>query len=371
MRQHSAQLREVLALGSFDHEYTFDLYYDRERRRADMPVEDVKLNEDATGTIQQSGSLTVLWTDEFGASLSPSGIGDELAPFGAVIHLFSTITAGSFRERVLMGQYEITNVPAALDEQAVFQGQNITINSVVDIEFKELLNSVEQDRFDAPYAPRDLSSTWAELARVVGMPIVRSLPDAPISRSVVYEESRIDAIYDLAEQVGGVPHITPEGALAVRPDAWPAPVDTLERGNKGTVVEVQGALSSDGVSNRVVIRGRSDEQESILGIAEITEGPLRVRNADGSQSPFRRRTRYFSSEYVTNNDQGAAWARKQLPVVSRLSVTLDVTEFFNPLRERGDVLRLRRGEDLLLVRILDIRRDSGPEMDMTVEVAGG
>lgn len=372
MRTGSAQLREILR-GSFDHGFTLDLYYDGARRMQNVPCKNVELREDGDAKIQQSGSLTIVWTDEFAQSISPTEVGSVLAPFGSIIHLSSIVsTKEGFSERVLLGQYEITDVPLMVDEDMLFQGQLVTISSTVRIEFKERLAGVEFDRFDVPFQPSSLASTYDELGRIAQLPITRTLPDAPISRSVVYEESRLDAVYDLSEQLGGIPHMTAHGTLSQRPKDWGAPVDDLRRGDRGSVVKIGRALSASGVYNRVAVRGKTDDQTAILATAQITDGALRVANPDGSRSPFGRRTRFLSSEYVVTNDQAQGWANSELPRSSSIRAAIvPVVEIYNPLRERGDVVTLHRARDEVLARVVTVDRSADARMDLTVEVLVG
>ena len=129
-----------------------------------------------------------------------------------------------------------------------------------------------------------------------------------------------------------------------------------------------GAMSSARVYNRVVVRAAGGDQTAVLAVAEVTSGPLRVRNLDGSPSPFRARTRYLASEFVTTTHQAQAWADSELAKVSTVrSRVAEVVETFNPLRERGDVVRVERNRVWLVGRVNTIDR-SGRTQRLTVEV---
>jgi hypothetical protein len=368
VRPGSATLDGVLS-GPFDHVYVADLYYGGERRLEQVPVRDVRFSEQADADIQQSGSLTVVWTDAFARSLSPREVSDVLAPFGAELYLYSMVWAGPFLERVPLGQFVITNVPSAMDEDMMFRGQWVTVGSTVDLEFKERLAAVERDRFDVPTSANDLSSVWAELGRLTKLQLSRTVADRSIPRSVVYDENRLDAVYDLADVLDAVPHMTADGALSLRPKSWPAPVATLRRGLGGSVVSVGSSMSPEKVYNRVAFRGKSNDQEVILASTEITSGPLRTANPDGTPSPFGRKTFFVSSEYVTTSQQAQEYVQRELPRVSALrSVVVPFTETFNPRRERGDVVWIERARETLLARIVSIDRGSGATQDCTAEV---
>ena len=343
MRFASSQADGILS-GSFDHYWVADLYYNGERRLQDVPLSDVSFQEDGTAAIQQSGACTIVWTDEFGRSATPREVTDWFAPFGAQLRVFSMLIAGDFTERVEYGRFEITDVPSASDEAMEFRGQWITTGSRVELELKELTARVSAETFDVPSAPVSLTSAWDEVARISGLPLSRAVADAAIPRTVMYESVKLDAIYNLMDVVlDAVPHMTADGAMSARPNAIGEPVATLTRGDSGCLVSVGAEMSAAQVYNRVVVRATSGDQTQVLAVAEITEGPLRVRNVDGSVSPFGARTYYQSSEYVTTTGQAQAWADSTLITVSKLrAARLPVKETFNPLRERGDVVLIER-----------------------------
>lgn len=369
MRFASSSARGMLS-GSINHRWVGDLYYDGVRRIADVPLVDPRFSEDADGNVQQSGSCTVVWTDEFARSVTPTMITDAFAPFGAQLFVYSVLSAGRFSERIEYGRFEITDVPSAVDEFMRFRGDWITIGSTVDLELKELLAGVGEERFDIPSAPKSLTSTWAELARITGLPVTRTVADVPITRSIMYPESKLDATYDLMrDMLDAVPHVTADGTLAARPNVAPAPVDTLRRGERGSLVSVGSEMSARQVYNRVVVRAGTGDQVSVLAVAEVTDGPLRVKNPDGTVSPFRARTRFLSSEFVTTQAQAQAWANSELAKVSTLRArTVPVVETFNPLRERGDVVVVERPRASFTGRVLTIDRSGGATQRMTLEV---
>jgi hypothetical protein len=368
MRFGSDELRAVLT-GPHDHFWSADLYYNGVRRQQDLPIMDPQFKEDAGANIQQAGSVTVTWSDEFATSISPRAMNDPLAPFGAQLAIYANVWVGPFFERVEYGRFEITDVPSARDEQMQFQSRWLTLGSNVQLELKELLAGVAEESFDVPSAPQSLTSTWAELGRLTGYPLVRTVDDAPITRSVLYPDSKLDAVYDLMRiMLDASPHMTPQGALSARPNVWPDPVDTLLFGEG--LIDVEQGMSAAGISNRVVVRAAGGDP-TVLAVAEITSGPLRVRNSDGSVSPFRARTKYLSNEYVTTKAQAQAWADSELALVSTIRTrVVNVRETFNPLRERGDVIDIERPELVLHGRVLTIDRGAGATQTLTVEVAG-
>lgn len=368
MRFGSPQLEEVLR-GSFNHRYLADLHYDGRRVLADVPIINPRFSENGDASVQQSGSCTVVWQDYYGRSMSPTEIGDIFAPFGAELHVYDIVWLGGFMERIPLGVFRIVDVPSARDETQLFGGRTISTGSVIDLKLKELLAVVQEDRFDVPTAPTDLSSVWREMGRLTGLQLTRTLPDAQITRAVAYKEDRLEALYDLANILDGIPHMTPDGTLSLRPKDWPDPVDTLVRGPSGSIISVGRFLSSGSVYNRVTVRGKTDDGVEVLATAEIPSGPLRTLNPDGSRSPYGRRTFFVSSDLIENQAQAREYAARQLPRVSTLqAVVVPVVEKHNPLRERGDVVTIQRADTALTGRIITIERGGGQTMPMTAEV---
>jgi len=192
---------------------------------------------------------------------------------------------------------------------------------------------------------------------------------------VAYQQDRLQSVYDIADQaLDAVPFITPDGTVSMRPNEWPATVATLKGGDEGTLVSVDRGLSSASVYNKVVVRSYANGGAAVLASAEITDGRLRTRNADGSKSPYGRAPYFYSSQLITTTAQAQAYANKWLPRVSKLrSVQVVLTETFNPLREIGDVLDVQRITSGVVAeeftgRVVSIQRDDQATQTTTVAV---
>lgn len=371
MRAHPPEVETVLS-GSMTPHYEIDVLYDGETVLANVPVVDPQINDDASSAIQTSGSVTVVWQDDFGKSLTPREIGDLLSPFGAELAIYSIVNVGSVSYRVPLGVFPIFDVPSARDETALFEGFRVVTGSVVQLGFKDRFLRVQRDRFDTPGVPESLVSVYDELRRLTGMQVTQSVPDGPITRSVVYEEDRLQAVYDLAAVLDATPGLSPDGTLTLRPRAAGASVATLRPGEDATILTVGQSMTSEGVYNRVAFRGKANDKTAILATAELTQGKLRVRNEDGSPSPFGTATSFLASDYVTSRAQAQAYVERELPRVSQLgAVQVPVETLFNPLYELGDVLTLERYDRTITGRITAISRSSSGRMPMKLEVIGG
>ncbi|QWT24936.1 hypothetical protein KPL76_06155 [Subtercola sp. PAMC28395] len=374
MRYGTPSLTGALT-GSFDHWYVVDVFYDGVRVLRDVDVTNVTVDDDATALVQGSASLTIVYQGAFAETVAPTAIGDYLSPFGTKIILYALVNVGpGFAERVTLGHYEIAETPHINSTQFVFNTAILSKGDLIDLTLKDAFDAVQADRFDVPGSPPNLSSVWTEIQRLTGLPVTRTITDAPISSSVAYQEDKLHAIYDLAGSLDAVAYMTPDGTVSMRPNVWPSPVDVLKGGDEGTLVGVTRGMSNSSVYNRVVVRSYAGTTESVLASGEITDGPLRAQNVDGSLSPFRRRPMFFSSQYVNTPEAAMSFVNNWLPRVSKLrSVEVVLSEIFNPLRELGDVLDVRRMVQGVVVdnfyaRVTRMRRTQDTLQDTTVVV---
>jgi hypothetical protein len=274
----------------------------------------------------------------------------------------------------------LTDDPSIRTSRFRFNGAIVAHGDMIVLTLQDLFAGVARDEFDVPGTAPDLASVWREYQRLTGLPITLTVADAPIPRSVAYQQDKLQACYDLATVLDAVAYVTPDGTASMRPVAWPAVVDVLKtadlgpddpnRAVAGTLIDVIPRLSNADVYNAVVVRGTDPTGKTIvLATAEVLDGPLRVRNTDGSLSPYRRVPYYYSSQYITTVAQAQAYATTLLARVSRLrSLTYDLVETFNPLREVGDVLKVYRLGQSFTCRITNIKRAGTGEQTLTVSL---
>lgn len=371
MRFGTPNCKAVLK-GSFNKRYVADVFYDGVRRLQDVPCTNVTLSDAATSLVQGTGSITLIYQDDFAREIAPKDVGDLFSPFGTQIAVSVIITAGlGFTERIPLGLYEVSETPDIITTRYLFQGGVISKGDQITVSLKDLLAGVQRDEFAVPGAPPSLFSVWAEVQRLTGLPVTRTVPDGPISTTVAYQQDRLQAVYDLATSLDATVCMLADGTLSMRPNDWPDPVDTLASGDDGTLVKVGRGMANDLVYNQIVVRAYGGGN-GILATAEITTGPLRTQNADGSLSPYRRVPYFYTSQYITTTGAAQDYANRNLPRVSQLrSVSVALTEVFNPLRDLGDVITVQRLGETFTGRVTNITRDSGPTQVTTVARAGG
>lgn len=345
---------------SFTRSWVGSLIYDNVTRVADLPLFSPSFSWDGNAQISGSGSCEIVSQDPFGRSIVPTAIGDLWSPFGAELQVDVIITVGDFGARIPMGRFVLDAIPTSREVELPGPAGGVFYpESRLELSLKDYMLRVKRDEFAFP-APPSSTSMWAEAFNLTGLATVRNLPDTPVPTSITYDEDRLQALDDLFALQDAWPHLTSSGQLTARPKSWPAPVSRF-RG----VASAPRVMESERVYNRVVVEGKSPSGDVIRAVAEITEGFLRVRNSDGSRSPFGAATYRYQSDMLTTYLQCLTTAQSMLARVSKLrSVRRTVVEPFMPLREVGDVVLL--GDEV--TRILSIQHDDSTTTS-EVEVA--
>lgn len=146
----------------------------------------------------------------------------------------------------------------------------------------------------------------------------------------------------------------------------------------GTLVSVDKTMVNDNVYNAVIIQTTDPTGGTVvLSTAEVTSGPLRTQNDDGSLSPYRRVPYFYSSPFITLQGQADNYAPILLSQVSTLrSISVPLVEKFNPLRDLGDVITVSRFDaqgnqlDSFYGRVTNITRNSGSPTQTTTIAVG-
>jgi hypothetical protein len=122
------------------------------------------------------------------------------------------------------------------------------------------------------------------------------------------------------------------------------------------------------VYNGVVIRGETAEQEAVLAKLWVTDGPLRATQGS-SRTPFHRRPRFYSSPFITTQEQAIAAAPGLLAQFSQPRASqLQVQCVTNPLLQVGDVVTVWDGRATWTIRLVKLSLGSGALMTVTGDV---
>lgn len=358
----SSELASVIESGGFTRYFVADVVVDGDRVLTDVPLSSCELTSKASRRIRNMGSATFLYSDEIGSSIVPEDITSALTPYASYLTVSMVVTVGQFTEKVLRGSFKIIGVTDPEEQNVTVDDRLITLNSSVRLRLADAFAVTDQERFPAPDGPKSLTSVWAELGLVSGLPLLRNVADAAITRKVVYQESRLQALFDLAGILDGIPYVNPAGQLTIQPNVWGDETEPLRVGADGTITKVSPEdLSDEGIYNQVVVRSFDTAAAVVLATAEVAEGPLRYGG------PFGRVPYFASSEFITDTAQAQAYADDLLPKVSTVPVApFSIQCLPDPRREVGDVVRFERNGAELVGRIDELSLpDVGP---MTLRV---
>lgn len=290
-----------------------------------VPVTGGSVTWSASQQVQGSLSLTVPRTASAvpGADVrdwTPTDLTSPLACAGQILHV--SVTVGS------TVTWQTWTVP--LGRFLVTEWQ--VDSSTVKVTGKSLLHRVEEDRLTSPTAPRVGGTLASELRRLVGghmgVVIDPGLSDRGCP-SMSWGESRIDAVYEIADAWPARLREGSDGLLYVMPPDPTGPGRAMMDGVGGTVVGAARSAKRDGVYNRVVARGQESTggdsgAPAFQAVADQTEGPLSVTG------PYGVVTKFFSSPLVTSQAIAEKTARSLLATAVRRQITVPITHVPDP-----------------------------------------
>lgn len=366
MRAGSENLKEVLT-GSFSQRFSCDIFYGATRTVQGLPIVNPQFRWNLDAKIIGGGSVMVEYAPEFAESMSPREFTDYLAPFGAQANLYVEITADDFSEKLQLGRFLITAAPTARDEFIDLMGQTMVAGSTVELTFSDMSVKVDRWGFRVPESPLSLTSCWDEIGRISGAPLIRNVDDTNIPTDVVYEANeggRWKAVGELAQTLGGVPYFNSFGALTVIPDEPGDVVVALTLGDRGTIMEVDTSMDSEGVYSEVVGNFEDDDRNPIYSHAEIEEGRLR---ASGEYGYY---TYYASSPLVKTQSAADQFVATRLHnLSSQQTYRVPVQCIYNPLAEVGDTASVEQPDRTLIGRIASLSNGDNGLMSLELEVA--
>ena len=291
-----------------------------------VPVKAGSVTWTTSQQVQGTLSLTVprigaVSQDEGARDWTPLAPDSPLATMGQVLHVQVTVASLVSTDRwdIPLGRFLITQWEVGATD--------------IRITGKSLLQHLEDDRLTSPTVPYSGGTLASELRRLVGGHMGVIVSDALTNRpcpSMSWGESRIDAIYEIADAWPARLREGPDGVLYVLPPV-PAiterPEKSLTDGDAGTVIGVTRQGSRAGIFNRIVARGQEQDdagQPRFQAIIDQTTGPLRT------SGPYGIVTRFFSSPLITSKQAALNSATTMLATSVRQKTTVPVTHTPNP-----------------------------------------
>ena len=291
-----------------------------------VPVKAGSVTWTTSQQVQGTLSLTVprigaVSQDEGARDWTPLAPDSPLATMGQVLHVQVTVASLVSTDRwdIPLGRFLITQWEVGATD--------------IRITGKSLFQHLEDDRLTSPTVPYSGGTLASELRRLVGGHMGVIVSDALTNRpcpSMSWGESRIDAIYEVADAWPARLREGPDGVLYVLPPV-PAiterPEKSLTDGDAGTVIGVTRQGSRAGIFNRIVARGQEQDdagQPRFQAIIDQTTGPLRT------SGPYGIVTRFFSSPLITSKQAALNSATTMLATSVRQKTTVPVTHTPNP-----------------------------------------
>ena len=281
-------------------------------------------------TVPRVGSAS---EDQDERDWTPTDAESPLACCGQVLHVALTVTSlvtgGSWT--LPAGRFLITATDVAADR--------------VSVTGKSLLHRLEEDRFVSPMVPRSGGTLASEARRVLagyaGLVVHKDLADRRCPSSMTWGESRIDALYEIADAWPARLREGRDGLIRLLPplpDLASAPARVLTDGEDGTVVGIKRASTRDKRYNRVVARSQAtgeDGQPSFQAVADQATGPLRVGG------PYGVVTRFFSSPLITSYSNASATASSLLATSVRGQSTIPLDLAPDPTLSLDEAVTIR------------------------------
>ncbi len=286
----------------------------------DLAVTSWSIGWDADRQVQGQASFTVADPD---GALAPWGYGDPLAPGGSRLQV--TWVSGVSGIRVPVGWWRIRKADPR-EQWRIYQHAGGTVRRVpgggdVPLRADEETATIALERLDAEVvtAPTCLAEIRRLLADICPVVVHEDVTDAPVPPTLVYSESRSDAIDSLLGRVDGAHRMGPDGALEVVPSAGVGPVWTLAGGDDGVLVRTERALSDDDIYNAATSTSETPDGLPLVGRAFVQGGPLRYGGAFGRVPIFHRAI--ATTQAGVDADAATLIANRQAAGESDLAVT--------------------------------------------------
>lgn len=333
-------MRAAMKLGPHRARYVADTFYDGLPTMTGLTLSRAgNITGRSDGNIQTTGRCTIESNEQIldgkGNRIAPEYAVDALATYGQEIVISRQVLLGdTLLGTTSLGRFRITDVPSIDERGRAFgtHGSRLITSSTVEVGFSDQLELIDAAGFGSVQAAADGATVWSEVRRFSPIPVVESLPDAPVPTSTIYDDSRTRTLESVLGIVGGVPHITRDGAFSGRlSDPFTANVEPFDL--TGTIQPMQRSMSND-FHNHVIVTATINGKEQVLAEAMIRVGPLRFDGPAGDRV-------YKRAAGVANTpDAAQALANSVLVQVSqRRTRTVRVTALPDVQIELGDAVR--------------------------------
>jgi hypothetical protein len=294
-----------------------------------LPIVSGSVVQDATADVTSTASITAMldWPAK------PTSIG---SPYGSELFIELGVQyANGTREYVGLGYFRIND-----DGQDLVNGGPITMNT------EDRMANIRDGRPLFPQVFGDGASFQGVVDFVVNdvMPGVPVVYDFAASTTLlvgnhVLEDDRVKFLQELTTAYGKIMYFDYAGRLQVKspPSQTNPPVYTIKAGAYGTLASMKRNISRDGVYNGAVAKG-----DPASDIPPVSGFALDLDPASPTYwfGPFGKVPEYFSSTFLTTDDQCAGAAAAMRVKQNGAPYTVNLTATPNPALEVSDVVTI-------------------------------
>lgn len=211
--------------------------------------------------------------------------------------------------------------------------------STIQIAAADRAINIKNNKLLSPSSPKIGTPTAiSEITRltedIVSVVTASGVVDEAVSKRMIYERERLDAVEDLCSLIACAYRMNGDGMLEIYPLEQAVSQWHIRGGPEGVLVRVRHGQQLDGLYNVFVAEGTTAAGHPVRGIARITEGPLRVDGPHGTYV-----TPPFESPALDSQARVNLHAARMRDTFLRgLTVDLQITCLPHPGLQQGDLV---------------------------------
>lgn len=192
--------------------------------------------------------------------------------------------------------------------------------------------------------------------------------DTLITRSQIAEENRFGFLKELVTSYGKIMYFDYRGVFVIQDvPSDDVPVFNVNSGTGGVLIELNRARTREGVYNAVVVNGQGADTEQPIFAVVVDSDPNSPTNYTGR---FGKVPRFYTSTFITTNDQAAATANSLLRRTIGLPYSVDFRAVVNCALEPYDPIGIvtSRNRELHVLDTIEFPLDAETPMTSSTKV---
>lgn len=192
--------------------------------------------------------------------------------------------------------------------------------------------------------------------------------DTLLTRSQIAEENRFGFLHELITSYGKIMYFDYRGIFVIKDvPADDVPVFDINSGAGGVLIELNRSRTREGVYNAVVVNGQGADTEQPIFAVVVDSDPNSPTNYYGR---FGKVPRFYTSTFITTNDQAAATANSMLRRTIGLPYSVDFRAVVNSALEPYDPVSIitSRNRELHVLDTIEFPLDAETPMTSSTKV---